>query len=123
MLIKTTRQPGQKGTEKLVQKYGEQLICVRYRYDPLKQKRYKTVELIESEADWQPLHNWLHTDEGYPLPPPPTTPMVGVRIQYHERKLQQQIRSIGGHWNPGKKLWYAPEKHVRDIGLRNRIVG
>jgi len=89
MLVKTTRQAGRKGTEKLMQKYGDRLICVRYRYDPLKHKRYKTVELIESEAE--------------PPLPKPTTPMMAVRIQYNEKSLQQQIRSIGGHWNPGKK--------------------
>ena len=39
--------PGQRGTKKLVTKYGERLICVRYRYDDEKKKRYKTVELVE----------------------------------------------------------------------------
>lgn len=46
--------PGQKGTKRLSEKYGEQLICVRYRYDEDTKKRYKTVELIVDIADWEP---------------------------------------------------------------------
>ena len=38
----------------LLQQYGDQLVCVRYRYDCVKQKRYKTVELIVEEKDWIP---------------------------------------------------------------------
>ncbi len=38
-----TLRPGDKGTRKLVQKFGDQLLCVRYRYDHLEQVRYKTV--------------------------------------------------------------------------------
>ena len=122
MYIKTTRKPGQKGTEKLVRQYGEKLVCVRYRYDPLRHKRYKTAEIIVSESDWQPETDWLRTEPQPSLPPKQTTPWVGVRLQYHERDLQQQVRSIGGHWNPQKKLWFAPEWHVKQIGLGHRIV-
>jgi len=44
--------PGQPGTKKLLEKYGEKLVCVRYRYDNLRHKRIKTVELIEEEISW-----------------------------------------------------------------------
>lgn len=46
--------PGQKGTKKLLEQYGDSLVCVRYRYDVEKRKQVKTVELIVSEADWTP---------------------------------------------------------------------
>lgn len=44
--------PGQNGTKKLLEKYGDVLVCVRYRYDEETQKRYKTVELIVDEGVW-----------------------------------------------------------------------
>jgi hypothetical protein len=46
--MKTLRklQPGQPGTKRFVEKYGEGLICVRYRYDSTNMKRITTVELI-----------------------------------------------------------------------------
>jgi hypothetical protein len=45
--------PGHRGSKKLLAEYGERLLCVRYRYDDEKRKRYKTVELIVAESDWQ----------------------------------------------------------------------
>jgi hypothetical protein len=51
MQIRLTLKPGQKGTKKLLRRYGDKLVCVRYRYDPQNKKRYKTVELIEEELD------------------------------------------------------------------------
>ena len=39
---------------KLLKQYGEQLVCVRYRYDQKRRKRYKTVALIADEKDWLP---------------------------------------------------------------------
>jgi len=46
--------PGQRGTKRLSEQYGEQLVCVRYRYDDATMKRYKTVELIVDVAEWTP---------------------------------------------------------------------
>lgn len=54
MKTKLTLKPGQRGTKKLLAKYGDRLICVRYRYDEQAKKRYKTVELIEDKQDWSP---------------------------------------------------------------------
>ena len=46
--------PGQKGTKQLLAQYGDRLICVRYRYDAQRKKRFKTVELVVAERDWEP---------------------------------------------------------------------
>lgn len=62
MKVKSTLSPGQKGTKQLTEKYGDQLVCVRYRYDTVKQKRYKTVELIIDEQEWVP-------DPSFPIYP------------------------------------------------------
>jgi hypothetical protein len=43
--------PGQKGTKQLLAQYGDRLICVRYRYDAQRKKRFKTVELL---VCWMP---------------------------------------------------------------------
>lgn len=52
MDTKLTLKPGKRGTKKLVRKYGDRLICVRYRYDDKKKMRYKTVELIIDARPW-----------------------------------------------------------------------
>lgn len=38
---KRTILAGQPGTKKWIDKYGKDLICVRYKYDPVKQKKFK----------------------------------------------------------------------------------
>ncbi len=42
--------PSQPG--KLLAQYGEQLVCVRYRYDATSHKRIKTVEIVVAESEW-----------------------------------------------------------------------
>ncbi len=125
MHVRTVRKPGDPGTHKLVAKYGDRLVNVRYREDPAKGKRYKTVELIVAQEDWQPpaqTNKQTNNEIEPPTPQPRTTPRVPLRIQYFEKELQQQVKAIGGIWNAGEKLWYAPEAHVQRIGLENRIV-
>jgi hypothetical protein len=46
--------PGQKGTKQLLAQYGDRLVCVRYRYDAQRKTRFKTVELIVAQRDWDP---------------------------------------------------------------------
>jgi len=46
--------PGQKGTKRLTDKYGDALVCIRFRYDAESRQRLKTVELIVEKADWTP---------------------------------------------------------------------
>jgi hypothetical protein len=54
MRTRLTLAPGKKGAKKLLAQYGDQLVCVRYRYDAQKRRRYKTVELILAEREWEP---------------------------------------------------------------------
>ena len=54
MEIKATILPGQNGTKQLLRQYGEQLVCVRYRYDKARLKRFKRVELIVERKEWMP---------------------------------------------------------------------
>jgi hypothetical protein len=46
--------PGQNGTKTLLARFGERLVCVRYRYDEERSLRFTTVELIGSHSTWQP---------------------------------------------------------------------
>ncbi len=58
MRIRLSLKPGQKGTKRLQDRYGDRLVCVRYRYDEESGKRFKTVELIVEEADWCKPSRW-----------------------------------------------------------------
>ena len=110
MEIKTTLQPGQKGTRALVRKYGDQLVCVRYRYDSGRRKRYKTVELIVDEQDWIPGVRFAADQR------------VMVKVGYGEGELREAVKKAGGFWNPDKKAWILSFSEAMALGLEHRIV-
>lgn len=108
MRIRLTRQPGQPGTKQLVAEYGAELLCVRYRYDELQRKRYKTIELVVEECDWNPSID--------------TATIVEIRVAYAEKSLQREIRQAGGLWNPTQRVWEIRYDRAIELGLRDRIV-
>ena len=110
MQIKTTLAPGQNGTKQLLKEYGDQLVCVRYRYDKARHKRIKTVELIVDEQDWIP---------GVIIP---ADRRVALKIGFNETELREQIKQAGGYWNPGKKAWILSYHKVLQMGLERRMV-
>ena len=111
MITRLKLNPGQKGTKKLLQKYGERLVCVRYRYDQKQKKRYKTVELIEEVVDWEPKE--FDFDE--------MDKTVFVRIGYKEMGLRERVKAAGGLWDPNRKLWKLMYSQAVHLGLIKRI--
>lgn len=110
MRTRLTLLPGQRGTKKLVARYGDRLVCVRYRYDPETKKRYKTVELIIEEMDWDP-----------PLDPPTGETIVGVKVEWGEADIARQVKIAGGVWDGQKKLWVLQYSQVEKLGLQERV--
>ena len=51
MEVSVTLKPGLNGTIKYRQQHGDQLLCVRYRYDKSNNKRQTNVEHIVDEQD------------------------------------------------------------------------
>lgn len=103
--------PGQRGTKKLVEKYGDSLICVRYRYDETSRTRVKTVEIVVETKDW--------------TPPPPkfaSSELVPVRIAFSENTMKQMAKAAGGRWDPTVKLWFIPYGKVRNSILEKHII-
>jgi hypothetical protein len=94
--------PGSPGAKRYAGRYGDALVCVRYRDDPANHRRLTTVELVV---------------DARPLPPP-----VGLRIAYGETALRQQIKAAGGIWDAERKLWRVPRTVARKLKLENRIV-
>ena len=103
--------PGQKGTKQLLAPYGDRLVCVRYRYDAQRKKRFKTVELIVAERAWEP-----------PAPRFAPDALVGVRVGLAERELQQQVKRAGGRWNRRRQVWELRYEQVIALKLEARIV-
>ena len=110
MLMSKKLNPGQPGTKRLVSQYGARLMCVRYRYDALQGKRFKTVELIIEESPWQPPVRLFEDDE-----------IVAILIEFNEINWRNRVKMAGGKWNPNLKLWEIPYGQVRKLGLTERI--
>ena len=110
MEVKTTLAPGQNGTKQLLERYGDQLVCVRYRYDKARQKRLKTVELIVDEQDWIP---------GVIIP---THRSVAIKIGFGESELREKVKQAGGYWNPDQKAWILSYREVLKMGLERRMI-
>jgi len=110
MQTRLTLKPGQKGTKKLVKRYGDKLVCVRYRYDAQRKKRYKTVELIEEEVDWEIKS------------PLDVKTIVRLKVEWGETEIGRQVKRAGGVWDAQRKVWELEYGEVERLGLVDRIV-
>jgi hypothetical protein len=103
--------PGAPGTKRLLEKYGERLVCVRYRVDPGSMKKFKTVELIIEETPWIKKKGMI-----------PANKIMNIHIQAQELYLRNLVKSAGGHWNPQKQVWRLSYGMIKNIGLESRIL-
>ncbi len=100
-----TLRPGQHGTRRHVQKYGDQLLLVRYRYDATRQRRLTTVELLVEEVPWVP----------------PADQIVQVRVDYEEAELRQRLKAAGARWNKELRRWETTKEVARELQLEKRL--
>jgi len=103
--------PGQKGTKQLLAKYGDRLICVRYRYDAQRKKRLKTVEILVAECDWEPPRPRFAPDQ-----------IVALRVAFTDVAVRERVKQAGGTWSPEQRIWRLRYDRVAALGLTARIV-
>ena len=111
MKVRRILRAGQPGTKKLVKRYGDNMLCVRYRYDEDKLMMYKTIEIIIDEKPWQ--RN---------IKKVPKHKIMNIRIDYNEVELRKKIIEYGGRWDPQKKLWTISYEKIKELDLLERIV-
>lgn len=99
--------PGQKGTRRLVEQYGESLLCVRYRYDQKRGVRLKTVEIVVEEKS---VPTRYKDDD-----------VVPVSVTFDEVVLREQLRKMRGKWDPQLKVWFVPYRLIHGTELESRI--
>lgn len=107
MEITKTLQPGDMGSKELFAKYGDRLICVRYRIDHNLKRRYKTVELIVEDKPY--VSNRRQT-------------MVWLRIGFDEAALREQVKKAGGKWLVDHKVWEMDYDVAKNLKLTKRMV-
>ena len=112
MEIRLTRRPGQAGTKKFLDRYGERLVCVRYRYDETNACRHKTVELIVETVPWAARSRRARRRD---------EEMVAVRIAYGETDLRERAKRLGALWRPAQKLWEMRWLDAKRLGIADRV--
>lgn len=114
MITRLKLKPGQKGTKALVAKYGDDFVCVRYKYDEETRERIKTVELfLEKKQLPPPREKRKKIEDGKTVP---------LKIEYGETRLGKMARALGGKWDPDVKLWYLPYGKVKGTELEKHII-
>ena len=102
--------PGQKGTHRLMERFGAALVCVRYQYDERTGDNLTTAEII---VDRRPRLKSRCRDSD----------MVAVAVSYTETELREKLKLAGGRWNPEKRVWRVCFGAIRgDTTLVERIV-
>jgi hypothetical protein len=102
--------PGQRGTKGLLKKYGDALLCVRFRYDAASRQRLKTVELIVEKEEWTP-----------PLSRYTADALVPLHINVADMQARLQAKAAGGRWNPEKQLWFVMYGNIAGTPLEKHI--
>lgn len=92
-------------------KYGDDLRCVRYRYDEATCTRVKTVELIVEKKPWAPPGPRYRNEE-----------LVPVRIASAETVLKNQAKAARGTWDAQAKLWLIQYDRIKGTPLEKHIV-
>ena len=96
--------PTAPGAKRLASRYGDALVCVRYREDIAGHRRLTTVELVVDER------------------PIPISPPSCVRIAYEEAELRSQVKAAGGIWDRKQQVWRVPKAAIRKLKLEHRVV-
>jgi len=100
--------PHQSGAQRWARRYGDALVCVRYRVDADGQRRYTTVELL--------------VDEAPTIASRRDAVVVGVRISHLESELRRGLIQVGAQWDSATNLWRMSRGQVKALGLTNRVV-
>jgi hypothetical protein len=109
MKTRLTLKPGQSGTKALQKKYGDDLVYVRFRYDPATNQRLKTVEIVVERSEWTPPARI--SDET----------LVPLRISAKDMTARKTVKAAGGKWNPEKQLWYVSYGKIVGTSLEKYI--
>ena len=74
------------GAIKLARRYGDALVCVRYRHNPQGTHRYTTVELV---VDAAPVAHRV----------PPDSSIVLVRLDFDDYRGRRRALAQGANWD------------------------
>jgi len=105
--VTKTLRPEQPGTLKLVRRYGDALLCVRYRDDPVRHRRCTTIELVIDERPAPAVRKG-------------STRLVELLVPLRDRALLKRALAQGAKWIASRQRWVAPLHVARNLKLDYR---
>jgi hypothetical protein len=103
--------PGQPGTKKCTEKFGDSLICVRYKIDKIHNRRLKTAEIIIDEKQLIFRRKRI-----------PANKLVPLKVDYNNTYLRKLVKYAGGKWDSDNKVWELPYNKVMQLGLEKNML-
>jgi hypothetical protein len=100
-------QPDQAGALKLARRFGDALVCVRYRHDEGRMHRYTTIELVVDDA---PIQRSKREQE-----------LVAVFIDFKDVEAQTAARAQAAKWDSKACVWRMPRHIARRLNLLDKI--
>jgi hypothetical protein len=97
--VAKTLRPGQAGTRKLLRRYGEALVCVRYREDPAGRARRISIELTIEELPIQRQVIW-------------------ASIPMSRADLRSAAMEMGAVWDSTRRRWRMRRTMAMALGLK-----
>ena len=110
MQTRLTLRPHQRGAMQLLAKYGERLVCVRYRYELEPKRRLRTMALRAEGCHWVPETKGKNVGR-----------MVPLRVAASEKEERRQVKEAGVKWNPVLGVWEISYEQVVALHLEKRI--
>ena len=98
--------PDRDGAKRIALRFGDQLVCVRHCLSSDGSVRFTTVELLIEQT---------------PVIPAGTR-FVAPRLEPGDRSTRSLLMACGATWDKSLKLWRAPRKVVRSLGLMHKVV-
>lgn len=95
--------PHQAGAIKLARRYGDALVCVRYRYDAQGLTRYTTIELLVDEMPVAKRGEAMR--------------VVAIKLPPRDQTLRQLVIDSGGKWDTKARVWNLAVGTVRRLKL------
>lgn len=99
--------PPQPGTLQWRDRFGDRLVCVRYRHDAHSAHRYTTVELL---VDHAPVRVVRSRRKAWELRMAPIKPA-----------LRRALRQVGAEWDPEAEVWRLTLTMARKLGITGTV--
>ena len=99
--VAKTLWPPRAGTVRLRDRFGTQLVCVRYRHDLTQNCRYTTVELVIDQAPIK--HRGPER--------------IDVWVHFLDKEMRAKVLAAGGRWDRRRKTWRMARKAAEQLGI------